>query len=208
VVAAEERILAATMAALAELDPAAVTIKRICAAADVTPPTVYYHFGSKEGLVGAAVQRLAAHWVSVTDASVDRAMPVDAALAQAIGAWTAAVVSPSRPLAVFSWATLLLSRSSDPARKALVEARDHARGAVAELLAMHIAPMQSAEAVAGLITDALLAAAVQYELEQDAEELRRRLEAIALLVRLAVAQSDSAPTGQREPVRSEPPDLR
>jgi AcrR family transcriptional regulator len=178
---AEERILAATMAALAQLDPGAVTIKQLCAAAQVTPPTLYYHFGSKDGLLAAAVERLVEQWLVAIDAAVDRAATLDRTVEQAVEAWVGAITAPSRPVAVFAWATLLLASSSDPAREALVRARDRGLGMVAEVVALHV-PAVAVEAVAGLVADSVVASAIQYELDHDELALRRRLAGLGVVV--------------------------
>ena len=180
---AEERILRATMAALAALDPAALTIKQICLEAGVTPPTLYYHFGNKDGLVAAAVERLVSEWLAAIDAVVDRRAPLEAAITQAIAVWTAAIISPSRPLAVFTWATLLLSESDDLPRRALIEARDRGRAMIAEVATQYIGPGPGVEVIAQIATDSVIAAAVQYELDHDQEALSRRLEALGVTVR-------------------------
>ena len=44
----------ATIHALSQMDPAALTIQQICREAEVSAPTLYYHFGNKDGLIAAA----------------------------------------------------------------------------------------------------------------------------------------------------------
>ena len=180
---AEERILRATMAALAALDPAALTIKQICLQAGVTPPTLYYHFGNKDGLVAAAVERLVSEWLAAIDAAVDRRAPLETTIAQAIAVWTAAITSPSRPVAVFTWATLLLSESDELPRRALIEARDRGRAMIAEGVEQYIGPGPGVEVIAQIATDSVIAAAVQYELDRDEAALSRRLGALGMAVR-------------------------
>ncbi len=136
------------MAALAALDPTALTIKRICRAAQVTAPTIYYHYGNKDGLIAAAVERLVADWLAAMDAAVDRQAPLEAAIAQAITVWTQAITSPSRPLAVFTWATLLLSESADLPRGALIEARDRGRAMIADVATQYIGPGPGVDVIA------------------------------------------------------------
>ncbi len=183
---AEERILRATMAALAELDPAAVTIKQLCRAAQVTPPTVYYHFGNKDGLLAAAVERLVDDWLAAVDAAVSRDTTLAVTIDQAIRAWSAAITSPSRPLAVFAWATLLLADSSEQARAALVRARDRGRVMIADVVALHVGPGPLVGVLAGLLVDSVIASAVQYELDHDERALRTRLDALGVTVRMVV----------------------
>jgi len=188
----EERILQAAMAALAALDPAALTIKQLCGAAQVTPPTLYYHFGNKDGLLAAAVGRLVSEWLEALDSAVDRDAPLDVVAQQAIAAWTGAILSPSRPLAVFSWATLLLAESSELSRRALQDARDRGRSMIAEVLTIHLSWPAVVDAVAGLIVDSVIASAVQFELDRDPEALRLRLESLAATVRLVASAQSTA----------------
>jgi AcrR family transcriptional regulator len=191
---AEERILRATTAALAELDPGAVTIKRLCAAAGVTAPTLYYHFGSKDGLLAAAVERLVEEWLVAIDAAVDRGAPLAATVDQAVEAWVAATTAPSRPIAVFTWATLLLAGSSDQARDALVRVRDRALGMVAEVVALHVGPAH-AGAVASLVGDVVVASAIQYELDHDEPALRQRLAGLGVVVAALAGAAAPGPGG-------------
>ncbi|MCU0300080.1 MAG: TetR/AcrR family transcriptional regulator [Candidatus Nanopelagicales bacterium] len=184
---AEERILRATMAALAELDPAAITIKALCRAAQVTPPTIYYHFGNKDGLLASAVERLVDDWLAAVDAAVGRDTTLAVTIDQAIAAWTGAITAPSRPLAVFAWATLLLADSSEPARAALVRARDRGRGMITDVVALHVPPGPLVDTVAGLVVDSVIAAAVQYELDHDEQGLRARLAALGTAVGVLAA---------------------
>jgi AcrR family transcriptional regulator len=185
---AGERILRATMAGLAELDPAAITIKVLCRAAQVTPPTIYYHFGNKDGLLAAAVERLVDEWLAAIDAAVSRDGPLEVTIDQAVRAWTGAITSPSRPLAVFAWATLLLADSSEQARAALVRARDRGRGMIADVLALHVPAEPLVDAAAGLVVDSVIASAVQYELDHDQQALRARLEALGTAVAAIAGQ--------------------
>jgi len=184
---AEERIVQATMAALAALDPAALTIKQICQAAQVSAPTLYYHYGNKDGLVAAAVERLVADWLAAMDAAVDRRAPLEASVAQAIRVWTEAITSPSRPLAVFTWATLLLGESADLPRMALIEARDRGRAMIADVTTQYIGPGPAVAVIAQLVTDSVIATAVQYELDHDAQALSARLDTLASAIRVIAA---------------------
>ena len=136
----EERILRATIDGLTQLDPAALTIQQICRAAEVTAPTIYYHFGNKDGLLAAAVEQLVTDWLSMIDAAVSREGSLDQTLEQAIGAWEATITAPTRPIAVFAWATLLLAGTSEECRDALIRARDRALSMVTDVLAHYVDP--------------------------------------------------------------------
>lgn len=56
------RILDAARTLMAERGYAATSISAISAAADVAPPSIYWAFGSKEGLFAAVIDDAAARW--------------------------------------------------------------------------------------------------------------------------------------------------
>jgi AcrR family transcriptional regulator len=192
VAAAEARIMAATLRALTRLDPGALTIQAICQEAGVTAPTLYYHYGSKDGLLAAAVVRLADDWTTLLDTSVPRRGDLDETLATVEQGWEAMICSPDRPLAVLAWVTLLASESSDRARVALVRARDRSSDLVREALSLHLHDEQLAGDLASVVTDALVAAALDHLLDRDAALLRQRLRAITRTVRASVAAAAPA----------------
>jgi AcrR family transcriptional regulator len=57
-----ERILDVASRLMADRGYAATTIAQICAAASLPPSSLYWHFGSKEELLGAVMERGAERW--------------------------------------------------------------------------------------------------------------------------------------------------
>lgn len=187
----DERILRATMRVLTEMDPTALTIHRICDEANVSPPTLYYHFGSKDGLVAAAVERLVSDWLAVLDARVSREGPLDDTLGQALEGWEAMIREPSRPLAVFVWVTLLTAGKSQQSRDALIRARDRSHDMVRQALIPHMADAGESDRVSALLLDAVIAAALEFQLDGDEAGMRRRLDTLAHFVRMAAGPGDA-----------------
>lgn len=182
---AEERIISAALAALTALDPSALTIQRICREADVTPPTVYYHFGSKDGLVAAAIERMLAAWSAALDEQIPREGSFEDALASASAAWEAMVLEPARPLAAFSWATLLTAAGSLECREALQQARQHSEAQLEAGLRRYIADGATRAELAAIIMDVLLATALHYHLDGDPAAVRRRIGVLGSTIRRA-----------------------
>ncbi|MCU0298057.1 MAG: TetR/AcrR family transcriptional regulator, partial [Candidatus Nanopelagicales bacterium] len=85
--AASDRILQAVIDGLRELDPGSLTIQQICSRAGVKAPTVYYHFGNKDGVIAAAVDSLVNRWIAQLDTLVDRSGSLDVAMSQTVEAW-------------------------------------------------------------------------------------------------------------------------
>lgn len=182
-----QRIIEAAVEGLTALDPAALSIQRICDRAQVTPPTLYYHFGSKDGLTAAAVDLLVTRWIDQLDAAVDRGGTLDQTLDQAVTAWHAMITAPERPFAVFVW----VSMWSEESRAALVRAREHAQKLIRDSIVDHVGLIPGADDLAAMLLDGVLGAAVDFQLDSDSEALRRRLTTLTTVIRLA------APTPER-----------
>ena len=184
--ASEDRILHATIAGLAQMEPAALTIKRICDAADVTAPTIYYHFGNKDGLIAAAVERLVNDWLELMNLGISREGSLDEILDQAMQWWGRMIQAPEQPLAVFVWVTLLAG-GSEQSRAALIHARDRSHELLADALLPHVADPARAADVAGLVVGGVIGAALEYRLDGDATGLQRRLQTVTATVRMAAS---------------------
>lgn len=179
-----QRIIEAAIEGLTALDPAALSIQRICDQAEVTPPTLYYHFGSKDGLTAAAVDLLVTRWIDQLDASVDRGGDLDATLDQAVTAWHAMITAPQRPFAVFVW----VSMWSDESRAALVRAREHAQKLIRDAIIDHVGSIPGSDDLAAMLLDGVLGAAVDFQLDADSEALRRRLTTLTTMAKLSASQ--------------------
>ena len=180
-----QRIVEAAIEGLTALDPAALSIQRICDLAQVTPPTLYYHFGSKDGLTAVAVEVLVNRWIDQLDVAVDRGGSLDQTLEQAVTAWHAMISAPQRPFAVFVW----VSMWSQESREALVRAREHAQKLIRDAVVDHAGTAIDSDELAAMILDGVLGAAVDFQLDSDADALRRRLTTLTSLIRLVAATS-------------------
>ncbi|HEX4222735.1 MAG TPA: TetR/AcrR family transcriptional regulator [Pseudonocardiaceae bacterium] len=74
---ARERILVAAAELLAEGDGEAVSTRAICNRADVGPPTLYHHFGDKDGLFDAVVAQRFAEFLTAARAVSGSGDPVE-----------------------------------------------------------------------------------------------------------------------------------
>jgi AcrR family transcriptional regulator len=92
------RILQAGLDLAAESGPSGMTISRLCQRAGVKPPAIYYHFGSKEGLLGAVVETVAEAWLDQLEASQPAGSDIAARLRAAVDGWQAMIEDPARPI--------------------------------------------------------------------------------------------------------------
>jgi AcrR family transcriptional regulator len=178
-----DRILAAVVDGLTELDPAALTIQQVCRRAAVTAPTLYYHFENKDALTAAGVEVLATRWIEQLDRSVERGGTMEQTLAQAVAAWHAMITAPDRPFAVVVWVSMWSARSRD----ALVRARARARALIEAAVVEHLGPIPDSDDLAAMILDGVLGAAVDYQLDADEDALHRRLSTLTAMVRTRAA---------------------
>ncbi len=205
---AEERILAAVIEGLALLDPGELTIKRICARADVTPPTLYYHFGSKDGLLAAGVERMVVAWLDLLESTVPLEGDLEPMVDTALQRWAAMVGTPARPLAVFAWIALLAVPESEQVRAALLRAQERSVHTVRAALLPHVGPA-AADDLSGIAVDLLIGLAVESHLSGDhAGVVDRRLAGLGRLVHLAAqawaagGSPDVGPAPDASPGRS------
>lgn len=192
-----QRIIEAALEGLTALDPAALSIQRICDKAEVTPPTLYYHFGSKDGLTAAAVDLLVTRWIDQLDAAVDRGGTLEQTLDQAVAAWHAMITAPQRPFAVFVW----VSMWSEESRATLIRAREHAQKLIRESIVDHVGLIPGSDDLSAMLLDGVLGAAVDFQLDSDAEALRRRLTTLTTMIRLSTSQPTHTPRRTNEPRR-------
>ena len=111
--------------------------------------------------------------------------PLDETLDQADLGWEAMIQAPSRPLAVFVWVTLLAAGTSQQSRDALIRARDRSHDMIHSALLPHLASDVRADSIAALVLDAVISAALEFQLDGDENSLRRRLNSLAHVVRMA-----------------------
>lgn len=187
----DERILLATIDALAEMDPAALTIQHICRRAGATAPTLYYHFGSKDGLIAAAIERLVSDWLGLLNATVAREGDLNVTLDQAVAGWRAMILAPTSPVMVFVWVSLLAARGSEESREALIRARDRSQEMVRDAVAVYFGDTTLAADLASTVVDGIISAALQFHLDADDAGLTERLNALVRVIRaVAAAPSD------------------
>jgi AcrR family transcriptional regulator len=188
-----QRLLDAAVVGLVALDPAALTVDAICGGASVSAPTLYHHFGSKDGLLAAAVDELVTQWLALLDAVVPRVAQLESALPIALERWEEMILSPQRPLAVFAWSVLLVAPASAEVRTALQRARNQGESMIADRLRDFLEIESQAEPMAQMAVNILVGTAVQYELDHDASGVRDRLKLLRdLLLAMANGKVPSA----------------
>ncbi len=138
-----EQILDATERLMAERGFAATSISDIRKACGLPPSSIYWHFGSKDGVLAAVMERGAERYFAAIPSDADVGQQLDAVIAQ----------QEQHPQFLRLFLLLSLERSDDPAVGEVVRrVRDRAigrfRDAIAHLLPGDVPPAK-AERVVG-----------------------------------------------------------
>lgn len=127
-----ERILAAAIASIAERGYAATSIETLCQRAGVVRTAIYWHFGSKDGLVVPVVERVASTWIEEIQKSVYLEGDPLARLERFLASLRELVVHRSPLLRLLLAVALERAAVDDDARAALRTLTDRAREAIVQ----------------------------------------------------------------------------
>jgi len=127
-----ERILAAAIALIAERGFAATSIEALCQRAGVVRTAIYWHFGSKDGLVVPVVERVASAWIEEIQKAVYLEGEPLARLERFLASLRALVAERAPLLRLLLAVVLERAAVDEEARAALRTLTDRARAAIAQ----------------------------------------------------------------------------
>lgn len=165
-------------AAIEGLAEGRLSVAHVCRRAGVQAPSLYYHFGSKEGLVAAAVEAVGRAWLERIQGSLPPEGDLEARLSAATRAWQAFIEAPDRPVTLLMRVGLEFAHESEPIRAGLARVYDEARRVVCEQIESAAAPIDGTRDIAETVMGLVQAAALAFHLDRDRGALRRRLEAV------------------------------
>jgi AcrR family transcriptional regulator len=151
------------------------TIKSLCERAGVTPPAIYYHYGNKDGLVGAVVEDAARRWLDGLMAAVRTKGSLSEQIQSAVEIWRREILDPQSPIKLLMRIQLERARIPPPLRESLRKVMEHGRGVIAELIVAAAGPLDSPENLARTVIALVQGAALQHDLDEDDDALNRRL---------------------------------
>lgn len=127
-----ERILAAATELIAERGYAATSIEALCQRAGIVRTAIYWHFGSKDGLVVPVVERVASAWIEEIQKSVYLEGDPLARLERFLASLHELVLHRSPLLRLLLAVALERAAVDGEARAALRTLTDRARSAIAQ----------------------------------------------------------------------------
>jgi AcrR family transcriptional regulator len=187
------RILQAGIDLAAEAGPSGMTINQLCRRAGVKPPAIYYHFGSKEGLLGAVVETVTEAWLDQLEASQPAGGDMVERLRAAVDGWQAMIEDPARPMKLLLSVQLGGADDSPEIRASLRRVYERARQLIAGGIAAVAPQLAEVDVLADQVLGLVQAAALAFHLESDRSRLRARLAAVAHLIETHVAYAGLGP---------------
>lgn len=191
------RILQAGLELAASSGPSGMTINQVCQTAGVRPPAIYYHFGSKEGLLGVVVETVAEAWLEQLEASQSSRGDLAERLRLAVDGWQAMIQDPSRPMKLLL-SVQLDANGSVEIQDSLKRVYERARRVVADGIRAAAGEIAEPDALADQVLGLVQAAALAFHLEPDCTRLRARLSAIARLIENQVSCATFGPGARRQ----------
>ena len=194
--ASRERILTTAISLFSERGFAGTAVSDVCERAGVVKTAVYWHFDSKEGLLEAALERVAAIWIEEIRASVEQVGGIDSRLDRFISGLRWLVLERSETLALILGAILERAEVDDARRESLrrivVQAREAIARGIRDTLGRDLPDLDLIADVALALVNGIV---LSHKLERDAVRLERQFrqlrETFALAVLAAVRKGEA-----------------
>jgi len=195
-----ERILEAGIDLISQQGYAATGVAQVCERAGVAKTALYWHFGSKDGLLGAVVEALGSAWIE----RIQKAAYLEADAPQRINRlaeeWRRILIEEPQLIRVFMVVQLEHQQTSDPTREAFHRVLQRAMDALVQGIEDTVGlALPDLDLLAHTILSLLQGACLRQILEPDEAELDRVLGELKRTVLLLIADRLRA-TGQL-PVR-------
>ena len=199
-VSGKARILEAAVDLTAEGGVARATISAICERAGVRAPALYYHFGSKDGLVSAVLEAVATAWVDELAASVvaKKGQSLEEFLPAVLRGWRALILAPQNPVELLVRVQLERADAAPPIREALRSVMERTRAIIADMLEEIAGPLRDPHALGQTVVSLVQGAALRHHLDKDEIELDHRLAEIGDAITALVA-AHQAPGATPDP---------
>ena len=191
-----ERILTAAIELFSERGFAGTSVADVCERAGVVKTALYWHFESKEGLLDAALARVAEAWIAEIRASVEEVSGIEARLERFIAGLRALVTERSETLLLILGAVLERAEVNETTRANLHELFQSARSAIADgvrdTLGRDVPDLDLAADAALSLVHGI---AIMQRLTRDPALLERQFDYLKRIFALAVFHAANAPGG-------------
>jgi len=191
-----ERILAAAIALFSERGFAGTSVADVCERAGVVKTALYWHFESKEGLLDAALARVAEAWIAEIRASVEEVSGIEARLERFVAGLRALVTERSETLLLILAAVLERAEVNETTRANLHELFLSARSAIADVVRETLGrDVPDLDLAADAALSLVHGIAIAQRLTRDPALLERQFAYLKRIFALAVLDAANAPGG-------------
>lgn len=195
-----ERILEAAIDVVGEQGFRSTTVDSVCRRAGVPKTSIYWHFGNKDGLFAALIERIASEWTAAIQQRAYAAgpNPVDR-LDQSLAAMREFLETKPHLLRLLLTLTFEPVRVSSTTRAALRRASSRAESAITDGIQQSVAgALPDLDLVANLILAMLQAASVRMLIDPRGFDADRHFADLRRLVVLAVGHRIQETIAQRQ----------
>lgn len=183
------KLLRAAARLFAERGYAGASVDEVCREAKVVKSAVYWHFDSKEGLLGAVLDEVSGEWIGRIVASVAESDDGREQLRRTIAGMREVIVEHPDFLGVLHGLALDRARLSKSTRAVMVRVQDRARSALADGMARALGRRPNGiEEVAALVLSTFDGLLMAHRIRQDSAELERSFAWFEQLVFLLALQ--------------------
>jgi AcrR family transcriptional regulator len=190
------RLLGTATALIAERGYAATSVGEVCRRAGVAKPALYWHFGSKEGLLAAVIETVGTAWIERIQKSVYLEGDPIQRFERLLEGWRRIQLEEPGLLRLLMVVLLEQGEASDSAREALVCVVERAQAALVQGLEDSLGSLPDLDLVADTILS-LLQGAVMRRILDPAADLERHFAEIRRTIALVLA--DRLPPQLRTP---------
>jgi AcrR family transcriptional regulator len=196
---AKARLLAAATDLVTDGGYAGATVNEICRRAGVRPPALYYHYGNKDGLVGAVAEAMADAWLDELEATVGPAATFGERLAAGLRGWRALIVAQHSPVRLLLRLQLDCADSVPGIRAALQRVTRRSRAIIANAIEGVVGPVRDVDELAQTVLSLVQGAALRHHLDHDEPGLDHRLEEIGWTLAVLVEARRVARATKEDP---------
>ena len=189
-----ERILEASVELISERGYSATSVDAICRHAGTVKTALYWHFGSKEGLLTAVIDRVASDWIEEIQKSTYQVGEPRERLSRALQGMRSIV--EERPQLLRLLLAMVLERAGEDSetRAALQAVFLRARRAVLEGIEATVPGLRDPDLIAQTILSLVQGALLLRQVDPQGADLDRLFGELQQTVRLVIADRRREPT--------------
>lgn len=180
------RLLETATELIAERGYAATSVGEVCRRAGVAKPALYWHFGSKEGLLAEVIETVGTAWIERIQKSVYLEGDPMQRFERLLDGWRRILLEEPGLLRLLMVVLLEQGETSDSAREALVRVVERAQAALVQGLEDSLGALPDLDLVADTILS-LLQGAVMRRVLDPAADLERHFGEVRRTIALVLA---------------------